>query len=302
MIKGKDKAKFGWIIPCNPRYYDVIGAFSNLNKIEWKQSTNIKVGDIVYIYVSSPYKEIKFKCIARKVDMVSAGRIDDSKYILDDTNYKNYGRYMELELVKKYKNNQYPFEIIKQKGVKAIQGPSRITEELNYYIKLLEVNEDKVILDNNDNADHTLIREINLSTASNIEDNRYEYTIKSKREPIIQNGVKVYPRDRKESMKALVCAKYLCEINNNHDTFISRNTGNNYTEPHHLIPMAYSDLFDVSLDVKENIVSLCSNCHNKIHYGRGYEEMLRKLYDERSESLKKVGLYVTFEELLEMYS
>ena len=65
--------------------------------------------------------------------------------------------------------------------------------------------------------------------------------------------------------------------------------------------MAYSDMFTFSLDVEENVVSLCSNCHNQIHYGRDYKDMLKKLYDERIEKLKKVGLYITFEELLEMY-
>ena len=29
-----------WVIPCNPKYYDIIGAFDNLNVIEWSQSTN----------------------------------------------------------------------------------------------------------------------------------------------------------------------------------------------------------------------------------------------------------------------
>ena len=44
-------------------------------------------------------------------------------------------------------------------------------------------------------------------------------------------------------------------------------TSQNYTEQHHLIPMAYSDKFEVSLDVEVSIVSLCSTCHNHIHYG-----------------------------------
>jgi len=65
--------------------------------------------------------------------------------------------------------------------------------------------------------------------------------------------------------------------------------------------MAYSDLFDVSLDVEENIVSLCSNCHNNLHYGRDYEVILNKLYDERIDHLIKVGLHIKFEDLLEMY-
>ena len=40
-----------WIIACNPDKYDVIGAFHELGSIDWTQSANIVVGDIVYIYV-----------------------------------------------------------------------------------------------------------------------------------------------------------------------------------------------------------------------------------------------------------
>ena len=61
--------KTQWVIPCNPAYYDVCGVFNKLDKVEWKQSTNVNEGDIVYIYVTSPIKEIRYKCVARKVDL-----------------------------------------------------------------------------------------------------------------------------------------------------------------------------------------------------------------------------------------
>lgn len=72
-------------------------------------------------------------------------------------------------------------------------------------------------------------------------------------------------------------------------------------EPHHLVPMKYSDDFSVSLDVPANIVSLCSNCHNEIHYGKNYEQLLERLYEQRKDLLQKVGIDITLEELKEMY-
>ena len=86
-----------------------------------------------------------------------------------------------------------------------------------------------------------------------------------------------------------------------HPTFIRKKSDKKYTEPHHLIPMAFSDEFDVSLDVEENIVSLCSNCHNQIHYGKDADVLLRKLYEERKDALASVGIKITLERLLEMY-
>lgn len=292
-----------WIISCNPSYYDVAGAFNKLKEIEWKQSVNINVGDIVYIYVGKPFKEIKYKCIAKKVDLNSAGRIDDSEFMLDNSNYNNYGRYMELSLLIKYEDQQYPLSKLKEHGLKSVQGPSKVTKELYNYIKLIETNLDKSYLEQNDAEDEILVKELKKIRMTDFVD-CYEYQgkKKEKQEPKIQNGVRIYMRDKKIAMNALAHANYLCEIDKNHPIFVCKYIEFNYTEPHHLIPMAYSYLFDVSLDVEENIVSLCSNCHNLVHYGRDYKVILKKLYDERIEYLIKVGLYITFEKLLEMYA
>lgn len=65
--------------------------------------------------------------------------------------------------------------------------------------------------------------------------------------------------------------------------------------------MAFQNNFSVSLDVEENIVSLCSNCHNLLHYGRDYLSLLKRLYESRKNLLKKVGIDITFERLVQMY-
>lgn len=126
--------KVQWIIPCNPSQYDVVGAFKGLKRLEWKQGTNINVGDIVFIYISKPIQEIKYKCIVTKVNLLSVGRIDDSKFIIDDTNYKNNGRYMELEFLEMYSDKLYYIELLREFGIKSVQGPMRMSENLSNYI------------------------------------------------------------------------------------------------------------------------------------------------------------------------
>lgn len=116
-------------------------------------------------------------------------------------------------------------------------------------------------------------------------------------------GVKRYPRDPKVSANALRLAEYKCENGSDHDSFIRKSNKKNYTEPHHLIPVAAYKDFEYSLDIEENICSLCSNCHNCIHYGLNNEKkiILTKLYDERREMLEKVGLHVNLEQLMSYY-
>lgn len=149
--------------------------------------------------------------------------------------------------------------------------------------------------------DNSLIEELKQANVGSAEGFEYNAEPKEKVAPVYANGHKTYPRDRQTAINALAHANYECEIDATHPSFIRKKSDKKYTEPHHLIPMAFSEEFDVSLDVEENIVSLCSNCHNQIHYGKDADVLLRKLYEERKDALASVGIKITLERLLEMY-
>jgi 5-methylcytosine-specific restriction protein A len=134
-----------------------------------------------------------------------------------------------------------------------------------------------------------------------IPDFEYVVTPQEKAPPIIRDHIKIRTRNPAHAVVALRYADFLCEIDGEHPSFIRRKNNHNYVEPHHLVPMKYSDDFDVSLDVPANIVSLCSNCHNEIHYGRDYEQLVEKLYEKRKGLLQKAGINITLEQLKRMY-
>lgn len=108
-------------------------------------------------------------------------------------------------------------------------------------------------------------------------------------------------RDLNVAFNSLKKAGFLCEYDNSHPVFLRKNIAINYTEGHHLIPLKYQHLFDVNLDVEANVVSLCSNCHNNIHYGRDFKTILKKLYDERKDRLERCGIHISFEDLIKLY-
>lgn len=150
--------------------------------------------------------------------------------------------------------------------------------------------------------DEKLIDEIRSSTLSIIPDTDTYIPKPEKRvESVKYENVEQYPRNRETALKALQRANYKCEIDEEHPSFVKKSDGTTYMEPHHLIPMSYQSQFDHSLDVQANIVSLCSNCHNQLHYGRDFESLLRKLYNARKNQLAEAGIQVTWWELIEMY-
>jgi len=117
-----------------------------------------------------------------------------------------------------------------------------------------------------------------------------------------KTGREIPKRDPQRAADALKRANYLCEYEKEDRTFMRKN-GKPYTEPHHLIPISKYRDFDYSVDAMENIVSLCSHCHNLLHYGcwEEKEPVLRKLYDDRKDALENCGLKLTFDRLKSYY-
>lgn len=100
--------------------------------------------------------------------------------------------------------------------------------------------------------------------------------------------------------------KFACQNNYflRKNMIIDENT--NYLEVHHIIPMALEkskELHLKNLDVVENTVCLCSNCHNKLHYGENeiVFYMLDILYNEKIKHLKYSDLDIGLENLKEIY-
>lgn len=101
-----------------------------------------------------------------------------------------------------------------------------------------------------------------------------------------------YKRRPQKAKNALNYANYTCEYDCSHNTFKSKATGRQYVEAHHLIPISKQQYYRNNLDVEANIVSLCPNCHRKIHLGTNIEKriMEESLIELRKDRLKKAGL------------
>ena len=455
-----------WLIPCNLNNYDILGAFKKYDEIEWKQSTNIQVGDIVYIYVSSPYSSIKYETKAIEVDIPEAKNQDD-EFQIDTAPYADYGRYMNLKLLRTLGDDAIPLKALKTYGIKTVQGPRKITDEMHSFIleqtskvneleqryffvfqnksfaeeyeggylwapqetesgrqcshwnRMKEVRKGDLVIHSNkkrieaisvpkvdvyeadrpdelpdqwdqrgwrvdtdyftikkpiitsdhmdqlmamqpdqnapfnsigrgntgylfaanremaeyiiresiknqdaeddrdilqslldghqeeivfDEEDQTYVEGVE-KTLANLSEEPEPYSPEPKQLPESSEQARgtQYKRDSNRAANALRRATYQCELGDDHPSFISRRTGKNYTEPHHLIPLSKQRGFDYSLDVEANIVSLCSNCHNEMHYGQDAVERITALYETRQDELAQAGIPIRLADLLNLY-
>ncbi|MBQ7255099.1 MAG: MmcQ/YjbR family DNA-binding protein [Oscillospiraceae bacterium] len=104
-----------WIIPTNPKYYDVTHAFDGTDEVLWTPSPNVRIGDTVYLYVAAPVSAIVFQCA-----VVDANLPDD---------YENRAK---LKLLRRYPPEKFQFSVLKEDyGVFAVRGPRGVPHRLS---------------------------------------------------------------------------------------------------------------------------------------------------------------------------
>lgn len=115
-----------WIVPANPKYYDIEQAFENTNEIDWKQGTGIKKGDTVFMYVAAPMSAILYKCKVTKTDIPY--KQDGGKIQIRAL--------MKIKLLKRYNPTRFTFAKLKNEyGIFAVRGPRGIPDSLSEALK-----------------------------------------------------------------------------------------------------------------------------------------------------------------------
>ena len=106
-----------WIIPSNPKYYDIIHAFDETDTIDWKQGAGIKMGDTVFMYVGAPVSAVLYKCKVTETNLTISAL-------------------MKIRLLKRYAPEQFTFEVLKSEyGIYAIRGPRGVPNSLSSALK-----------------------------------------------------------------------------------------------------------------------------------------------------------------------
>lgn len=115
-----------WIVPANPKYYDIEHAFDNTKEIDWKQGNGIRTGDTVFMYVAAPVSAILYKCKVTETGI---------PYDYRDGNL-TITALMKIRLLKRYKPTRFTFEKLRDEyDILAIRGPRGVPLSLSEALK-----------------------------------------------------------------------------------------------------------------------------------------------------------------------
>ncbi|MCR4821022.1 MAG: MmcQ/YjbR family DNA-binding protein [Elusimicrobiales bacterium] len=118
-------AATSWIVPANPKYFDLDNAFAQDDTILWKQSSTVQSGDVVYLYVAAPVSAIRYKC-----KVLEAG----IPYEYKDKNV-SMTHVMKIKRLKTYAPDICPFAKLKTLGIAAVRGPRLAAAQFLKYIE-----------------------------------------------------------------------------------------------------------------------------------------------------------------------
>lgn len=122
-----------WIIPCNTNFFDIRTYLNeNNNEVVWQTSSDIKVNDTVFIYLSGKKGEIKYKGIIKKINLDYA-TIQKNKYAIRATRQRQ--DYVLIKIEQEFPDGTFPIDQLRINGLKQFQKQSRAKESLIKYLK-----------------------------------------------------------------------------------------------------------------------------------------------------------------------
>jgi len=274
----------------------------------WETLQNVNVGDIIFCnkggmiqsiaivekgpYLSEIPNEFRqfWKPEGRKlevkfIDLENPFRFKDYKdYILENINkdecpFNIKGSAKQAYLI--------PFdEKIAKFFINKIN--SKAINELLSFVKYeneIKVDEYLEELEQFEKINSGLIVEYSDEELKKIDNKKYVYVAKFGN---TENKVLRGPADDRLKATRMKKAKYLCEVDSSHKTFMNSSGKHQYLESHHIIPMkAQKDYINTKLDSMFNLIALCPTCHAKVHYATLEEkkEIFYKMYSIRKDDM-----------------
>lgn len=236
-----------WIISANPNKYDVVSAFNQYDYIDWSQSANHEIGDIIYIYCSAFIGEIKFKCIVEDVNIPWENVNDEDEFWMEKEDYQKAKtkRFMRLCLQQQIESDDLALKKLRENGLLGnIQGPMKLESKVDLltYIERCFNNDISKSVYPDEVPEQLSIMEGNRKT---VVVNQYERSAVARRKCIEHHG----------------CYCHVCHLD-----FKKQygSLGKGFIHVHHKIPLSeIGDEYEV--DYVNDLIPVCPNCHAMLH-------------------------------------
>lgn len=237
-----------WIVPSNDHIFRISDAMqAQGGLVDWRQSNNFAVGDIVFIYKTKPEQRIRYRMEIKSVGISIDEAFNQEPYWTDkDTYYSGLGsfKYARFRLLEEYTDDIMSLQQLHEHGLLGnIQGVMQCKndEVLEFLLHPYETVSNDVYDVDYPEDDDTLYEGALIKVMAN----KYERNQKARRECVERKGY-----------KCLVCG---CDFEATYGKI-----GKGFIHVHHLTPIS-SIGKEYKLNVETDLVPVCPNCHYMLH-------------------------------------
>lgn len=253
-----------WLFPVNAKdTYDIHGAYKNLDVIYWgKKDSKVKIGDIVYLYISAPEKQIQYKYQLLNIVLNRELTQEQKKYWKNLAELERYsGDYLILKPISFIKNESLFLDAIRRNHLinddEIFQGRRNDKIEGKTQEQIQKANQlfdyiDRFFLDDAELKDNIFPEEANVEKETFPEGGKKQIT------------VNVYERDS-------IARKKCIEIHGENCFVCNMNFGQTYgafaegfIHVHHLKPL-HQIQQNYKVDPQNDLIPVCPNCHAMLH-------------------------------------
>ncbi|MFD9626654.1 HNH endonuclease [Peribacillus muralis] len=241
--RGHENARRVWLVPANPKEYDLASAFSHYDIIDWKRSYNYENGDILFIYVSGNVQRVRYK-----VEVIE-GLVRTNNIAYNATFWKDEEKleqsktwdWTRIRLIDEIDTTDLSLAKLREHGVKGnIQGSMKLTGQLRDYIMSFFESD---------------------LTQGYYPDEVSETLEEGKRKTIRVNVYERNPIARKQCMAHYGVQCQVCGLNFE-DTY--GEVGKDFIHVHHIVPL-HEIQQDYIVDPIQDLIPVCPNCHAMLH-------------------------------------
>ena len=127
-----------WIVRANPSRFRIHDYFRDHEVVEFRQTMKFQEGDIVYLYITAPYKRVQYKMVVWLADIPLSETWDDFVYSLREkpTTFVDSDRFVRFKKIAYIDTDELCYKKLLEHGFKyTMQSDRPVNSETEAYIE-----------------------------------------------------------------------------------------------------------------------------------------------------------------------
>ena len=121
-----------WIFIANPNPFRMHDFIRDYGFVEYRQKNKVQLGDIVYLYMTAPYKRVEYKMVVERMDISSHDAFDDRSYSLinQPTILLETEKVVRLKLIDRVQTDELCYQKLREHGFNMSMQSNRLLNDV----------------------------------------------------------------------------------------------------------------------------------------------------------------------------